>query len=249
MIPKAIVFDLDQTLAESKQPLSPSMAEVLGQLLTHTNVAIASGGALPQFTSQVVEKLPADAHLEHLYLLPTSGAALFEFRHDTWEKVYEERLPEGEALRIEEVVRKVVEDTGVVDLSTPAHGERIEDRGSQVSFSALGQKAPIDEKKAWDPDKSKRQTLRDALQAALPEYSVAMGGSTTIDITQKHINKAFGVKQLAKHLGISIPDMLYVGDELEEGGNDAVVIPTGIPTRTVANPEETESWLRTLLAS
>lgn len=248
-MPKAIIFDLDGTLAESKRPLTIDMADILSRLLVRTNVAIASGGALTQFLTQVVERLPVDAPLEHLYLLPTSGAALFEFRHDTWEKVYEERLPEGEAMRIEEVIRHVVEETGIVDLSAPSYGDRIENRGSQVSFSALGQHAPIDEKKAWDPDKSKRQTLRTALQAELPEYSVAMGGATTIDITQKGVNKALGVERLSKHLSINVPDMLYVGDELEEGGNDSVVIPTGIPTHPVKNSEETESWLHTLLAS
>jgi len=249
MIPKVIIFDLDGTLAESKRPLAVDMAEILSSLLNRTLIAIASGGAFNQFIQQVVERLPADANLEHLYLLPTSGAALFEFKNDTWEKVYGERLPEDEALRIQEVIRNVVEQTGIVDLATPSYGDRIENRGSQVSFSALGQLAPIDEKKAWDPDKSKRHLLQTALQAVLPEYLVAMGGMTTIDITQKNVNKAFGIERLSKHLSIAISDMLYVGDELEEGGNDSVVIPTGIPTHPVTDPDETKIWLRSLLAS
>ncbi len=72
-----VIFDLDGTLAESKQPLTKEMALLLANLLSSTKVAIVSGGALPQFLTQIVAQLPLDANLPNLYLLPTSGAALY----------------------------------------------------------------------------------------------------------------------------------------------------------------------------
>jgi len=36
-------------------------------------------------------------------------------------------------------------------------GELIEDRGSQITYSGLGQFAPLAEKVKWDPDFSKRK--------------------------------------------------------------------------------------------
>jgi hypothetical protein len=95
---KLTIFDLDGTLAESKQALTAEMAELLATLLAKTRVGVISGGALSQFLKQVVAMLPVDANLTNLYLLPTSGAALYEFRNDNWNKIYEERLSEKDKM-------------------------------------------------------------------------------------------------------------------------------------------------------
>jgi phosphomannomutase len=241
------MFDLDQTLAESKQALTQQMAELLGKLLGCTKVAIISGGGLPQFLTQVVEKLPPRAHLKNLYLLPTSGAALHEWTGSKWRTVYEETLPLADADRIKAAVRAVCAETGIVDFSKPAYGDRVEYRGSEVSFSALGQLAPLDLKQAWDPDKAKRRKLQTLLAERLPEFSVGMGGATTIDITRKGVDKAYGIKKIAAHLKLPIPEMLYVGDQLVPGGNDEPALHTEIKTHAVKNPHETAFFVASLL--
>ena len=59
---KLIIFDLDGTLTESKQPLTGEMAALVAKLLAVKKVAVASGGALPQFLKQVFARLPTDAN-------------------------------------------------------------------------------------------------------------------------------------------------------------------------------------------
>jgi hydroxymethylpyrimidine pyrophosphatase-like HAD family hydrolase len=81
----------------------------------------------------------------------------------------------------------------------------------------------------------------------MPEFSIATGGSTSIDITRKGITKAYGINRLAELTGIAVADMLYVGDALDEGGNDSVVKATGVPTHPVFGPEETAGLLAALL--
>jgi len=245
---KLIVFDLDDTLAESKRPLTNDMAALVTKLLAVTKVAVISGGALPQFLKQVVTRLPEDAHFANLYLLPTSGAALYEYKDGGWEKIYEERLSEKEADTIAAAMRKAAAATGLIDFSEPAWGERIEYRGGQVTISALGQEAPITEKRAWDPDKSKRRVLQAAIAEQLPKFSVGMGGSTTIDVTKRGIDKAYGIHQLCARLGISERDTLYVGDELTAGGNDEAVFKTEARAKSVTGPAETASVIEELLA-
>ena len=114
---KLIIFDLDGTLAESKQPISPEMAARICELLNRTKVAVISGGALQQFLKQVFAQLPPDANFANLYLLPTSGAALYEFHEVGWGKVYEERLSEREARAIESAMHEAAEETGLIDFS------------------------------------------------------------------------------------------------------------------------------------
>lgn len=246
-MPKLLIFDLDGTLADSKQPLTNEMAGLVAELLAVTRVAIISGGALPQFLKQVVGVLPKDTNLANLYLLPTSGAALYEWWGGDWNKVYEERLSETEAHTIETAMRAAAEETGLINFSEPVWGERIEYRGGQVTMSALGQHAPLDEKKAWDPDHTKRRMLQRTLAARLPAFSVGMGGATTIDVTKRGVDKAYGLRKLCERLNIREADALYVGDELVAGGNDEAVFKTQAETQGVKDPNETTGVIKKLL--
>jgi len=252
---KLIIFDLDGTLSDSKQPITSEMATLVSKLLSHTKVAIASGGALPQFLKQVVLRLPSDADIANLYLLPTSGAALYEYHPSTsqragngeWNKIYEERLSEKEAEDISSAMRAAASETCLINFSEPAWGERIEYRGGQVTMSALGQEAPFALKKEWDTDHTKRHILQKNIAARLPEFTVGIGGATSIDVSKRDIDKAYGVRQLCNRLGIKESDALYVGDELEVGGNDEAVYKTSVETKSVKNPAETAKFIESLL--
>ena len=247
-IPKLIIFDLDGTLAESKQPLTDEMATLVAKLFAVTKVAVISGGAFSQFLKQVVAQLPVDANLSRLYILPTSGAALYEFQNDDWKKVYEERLSEKEKDTIEEAMHAAAAETGLIDFSKPVYGERIEYRGGQVTMSALGQQAPLDEKKKWDPTHAKRHALQEAIAKRLPGFSVGIGGITSIDVAKRGVDKAYGIHQLCERLGIKESEALYVGDELESSGNDEAVYKTAVQTKVVATPAETMHFIESLLS-
>jgi phosphomannomutase len=245
---KLITFDLDGTLAESKQPLTSEMVTLVAKLLEHIAVAVISGGAFAQLTKQVVSQLPSSANLANLYLLPTSGASLYEYRNDAWNKVYEERISEKDAHTIEALLRIAATETGVIDFSKAAWGERIEYRGGQVSLSALGQHAPAKLKKEWDPTKAKRTTLLAAIQKSLPKgFNAAMGGLTSIDVTKSGIDKAYGLRKLCARLKIAESETLYVGDELSAGGNDEAVYQTDAKTKSVENVSETEKLIAKLI--
>jgi HAD superfamily hydrolase (TIGR01484 family) len=239
MTPDVVIFDLDNTLAESKQSITSEMAKLLALLSTKSIIAIISGGKLEQLQHQVIDELPPSADLSKIYLLPTSGGALYMHRDEEWHRVYEELLSEKEAHHIEAVIESVCLKTGLVNFGSSEYGDLIEYRGSQVTLSALGQHAPIAIKKLWDPDMSKREVLREKIQAILPSYTVKIGGTTSIDVTKKGVNKAYGIGQLSRELKISVEKMVYVGDELQKGGNDEVVKRTGITTYAVQSPMDT----------
>ena len=102
-------------------------------------------------------------------------------------------------------------------------------RESQITFSALGQEAPLDAKRAWDPTGAKKGRLRDAVAARLPEFEVRSGGSTSVDITVKGVDKAYGMTRLSDQTAIPLSDMLFVGDRLDTDGNDYPVKALGCP--------------------
>lgn len=249
MNPRLAIFDLDNTLAVSKQPLDAAMADALTRLLVLMPVAVISGGSFEQLATQVASQLSFVSLLSQLYLLPTSGAALYSFDSGVWNTEYEELLSREERDTVVQALETGAAATGLVDFRAPIHGPYIEDRGSQVSLSALGQMAPIGEKEAWDPTHEKREKLQAAIAPLLSGFTVKVGGLTTIDVTKKGVDKAFGIRKLSAYLGVPISEMLYIGDELRPGGNDDVVKETGVKTRSVNGPKETREVILELLAA
>lgn len=243
---KLIAFDLDGTLAESKQRIGAPMAALLKDLLAVVRVAVISGGDWPQFETQVVDALPSGTRREHLFIMPTTGTKLYRFDQDTWTRVYADVFAPEERDHILEALDTAVRDAGSADERT--WGERVEDRGSQITFSGLGQQAPLDAKKAWDPDFGKRKAMQVTLRKALPDLSVNIGGSTSLDITHKDIDKAYAMRRLAEESGIATEDMLFLGDAIYPGGNDDAVRAAGMDTIAVRDVEDTMTAVRAIIA-
>jgi HAD superfamily hydrolase (TIGR01484 family) len=242
---RLIVFDLDGTLARSKAPLDAEMAERLGALLAVVRVAIISGGNWPQFQAQVLAQLPRNLRMERLSLLPTCGTKFY--RHEgSWKLLYAEDFSEKEKDLITGSIRQAVLSSGFKADQT--WGEQIEDRGSQITFSALGQQAPIEAKERWDPDFSRRRKIKALLDALIPECSVRLGGTTSIDVTKPGIDKAYGIRKLRDTLGVAIQDMVYVGDALFPGGNDYPAQEAGVVCIEVRDPEDTKRVIAAIVA-
>ena len=248
LLPQIMVFDLDGTLTESKQRISGEMADLLAELLKHIRVAVMSGGGMKQFERQLLNFLPPETALTNLYLFPDNAAQCFVYRNNAWHAQYDNALSASERDRILMALGEALEEIGLADAPIRIWGERIENRGAEIAFSPLGQQAPLQEKQQWhSAHDDLRRNLHEALNKRLPEFANSMGGLTSIDITRKGIDKAYGVQRLRELTHADIGQMLYVGDALEEGGNDAVVVPTGIPTHAVFGPEETRELIEEIL--
>lgn len=241
-----IVFDLDGTLAESKRPLSAEMAATLARLLAVVDVAVISGGDWPQFDRQVASRMPFDAARGRLWLLPTTGTKLYRFVDDAWRRIYAELFDDTEKASIRAAFDRALSAAGLAD--ERIWGERIEDRGSQITFSGLGQDAPLEAKKGWDPDRLKRTALQVTIRAALPGLSVNLGGTTSIDVTRAGIDKGYGLRRLSEESGVPLAGMLFLGDAIYPGGNDYPAAELGIDTVRVRDVAETAAVVSAIIA-
>ena len=242
---RLIVFDLDGTLALSKSAIDTEMAASLQSLLGVANVAIISGGDWPQFETQVLSHLPPGDYLAGLSLLPTCGTKFFRYSGQ-WTKLYSEDFTAEEKARILAAFNAAIAQAGFK--AEKLWGEAIEDRGSQITYSALGQHAPLDEKSKWDPDYAKRKKIKAILDDSLKGFSVRMGGATSIDVTKPGIDKAYGIAKLTLILGIARNQMVYVGDALFPGGNDYPVEEAGVVSIAVRDPNDTSRVIQTVIA-
>jgi phosphomannomutase len=251
---KLVAFDLDGTLADSKSPADDRLLSVFAELLNNFQVCVISGGKFEQFQKQLLSKLKADpAQLERLHLMPTCGTRyyVYDLAKQDWKKVYAEDFNEAEKKKIIDALNKGFDDLGYRAEKT--YGETIEDRGSQVTFSVLGQDI-VDElgkeglrlKHEWDPDNKKKNELRDYIAPLIPEFEVRVGGVTSIDVTKQGIDKAYGMKKLMELLDISKNDILFIGDRLQEGGNDYPVKAFGIDSIQISHWQETASAIEAI---
>jgi HAD superfamily hydrolase (TIGR01484 family) len=242
-----VAFDLDDTLAPSKSSMDPSMVPVFAELLATTQVCVISGGQIEQFRSQFLTSLGevSPEALERLHLMPTCGTQYYRYVAGTWTEIYAENLTATERDDAMSALKSSALSLGLWETKT--WGPVLEDRGSQVTFSALGQDAPLAEKKSWDPDGRKKSALREKVAALLPSLEVRSGGSTSIDITRKGIDKAYGMTKLSELTGVPLTDMIFVGDRLDPDGNDYPVKALGVDTHAVTDWQDTRDFINHLM--
>lgn len=246
---KLIAFDLDDTLAITKSPISDRMGELLVDLLEHYDVCIISGGKFEQFRKQVVDRLEAPARkLSRMHLMPTCGTRYYRYDElaADWKLQYAEDLTDGQKQKILEALERSAKELGL--WAEKPYGDIIEDRGSQVTYSALGQQAPAEEKYAWaEKNAEAKKVLRQKVADQLPDLEVRLGGTTSVDVTRIGIDKAYGMSKLLDALEISKDEILFIGDKLQEGGNDYPVKAMGIDCIEVDRWEDTALVLEGIL--
>lgn len=244
---RLVAFDLDDTLTVSKSQIDPRMAELLSLLIERVDVCIISGGRFEQFENQVLRHLTIPARSRSkLHLMPTCGTRYYRWQGDDWAQVYAEDFDEATKERIISTLVEGAKELGLWESET--WGDIVEDRGSQITFSALGQSAPPAEKYRWDPTGEKKRALAEYASVRLPDLEVRGGGSTSVDVTKKGVDKAYGMRKLMEHLGIGIENILFVGDRLDAGGNDYPVKAMGIECLEVERWQDTADLVEKLLA-
>ncbi len=242
---KLFVFDLDGTLAPSKSSLGDEIASLLHDLLKIMQVAVISGGSWTQFEQQLLARLPSGDDFKNLFLLPTCGTQFYSY-DGSWNQVYAENLSAQQRAQVIAALQTALQESGFA--APKIWGEAIEDRGSQITLSVLGQEAPLSEKEKWDPDFTKRDRIKEILVPLIPDLSVNMGGTTSIDVTKPGIDKAYGIRKLTEQLGVTIKEMLFAGDAIFMGGNDYPVQVAGVDSILVRDPSETARVIQTVLA-
>lgn len=249
---KVLSFDVDQTLNVAKTPIFPEMANLLIKTLDHFEVCPISGQKYDQFIIQIVDELVkagvTPAQLSRLHLFVAQGTQYYKFNPESqsWEKVYNYDLTPDQIEKITKALEQSAKELGYwVELGNG--DEIIENRLSQVTYSALGQKAGTEEKYAWDPDHKKREAIVARAKELAPEFDYEIGGTTSINAFTPGMNKTFGMTKLMEYLKVEKNDVLYFGDMTQPGGNDYPVVEMGFDTITVRSWEDTAYALRGIL--
>lgn len=261
---KVLAFDIDQTLNIAKTPIPDDIADLLIKCLDRFQICPVSGQKYEQFLIQIVDRL-VDRHVDpkklaNLHLFVAQGTQYYRYDSATngndgttydpsnWQRVYDFPFTPEQVAEASQAIEQAAKELGFWEEDKLAPGDIIiEDRHSLVCFSALGQKADIEAKYAWDPDCTKRQKIVARAMELAPNYFYEIGGATSINASIPGTNKSFGIKHLMEELSVEKSDILYFGDMTQPGGNDYPVVEMGIDTITVRSHEDTAYALQGIL--
>lgn len=242
---KLIAFDLDGTLAPSKSHFDPRMVGLFDRLLAKYHVCVISGGKYELFQRQFLTQITTEPEsLERLHLMPTTGTSYYLFKNGDWELQYAEDFTPKDRDRIIKALEEGLDESG--ERVEKTYGPTIEDRGSQITLSPLGQEVVaelgdrgLEIKGSWDPDMKIRLKIAAIVQKKIPEFNVKVAGLTSIDVTKPGVDKAYGMRKLMASTGFTQDEILFMGDKIMPGGNDYPVEEMGIDCISVRSWEDT----------
>ena len=249
---KIFAFDIDGTLTASKTLITEDMANLIKELVKQKMVIAIAGGSFKQMETQFLPPFSDDEKMmpfiHNFIFLPTSGSQRYEYVENKkeWILVDKEPLPNGVKEKAIKLLQEVI-DNPIYAIPPNPIGNIIEDRDTQITFTPNGQQAPVAMKLAFDPDRKKREKIKAFLEPKLPEVSILINGTSSIDILSKGFNKAVGLTRFLDKAGFKKSDVIFIGDALFPSGNDYSVFEAGFETIAVKGPEETEiiikNWL------
>jgi HAD superfamily hydrolase (TIGR01484 family) len=223
---------MDQTVAPSRQPIQPEMYELLYSL-TH-DIVIVSG--------QRVDKIKWQSNELPTYRLGQNGNHAVDHA-DT--ELWHQPLDADHRAQIMAHIDAITERLGH---ELTHEWNPIEDRGAQITFSPIGNTAPVELKQTYDPDRRIREQLLADVPFESDEIVVKIGGSTSLDYIHKDRHKGSNVRKLINHLDWHPDHCVYIGDGLYPGGNDEAVIGV-IDTVPVSDHHDTYQKLCSWFAS
>jgi len=216
---KLIAFDLDGTLTQHKSPLSPENRAVLERLAKKYKLLMAGAGQCRRIFDQMGH-FPID-------IIGNYGMQYAEYNPETKDinVIRNESVTASDRDSIEARVNALRRDYGYTEYK----GNSVEYHPSGcLTYAILGTKADIEDKLAFDPDRSKRRKFYDRVVADFPEYTVFVGGSSSFDMAPKPYDKYYALDRYCKENGLTHDQVVYVGDDYGPGGNDEAVYKSDI---------------------
>lgn len=241
-----ICFDLDWTLAPSKETLDNEMAWLINKLLEKYYVAIITWWWVERFQKQIFDVITDDEMLlSHFIACPTCWTKMYKFEKWKWIKLYSINFTKDQQNLILNTLCDVIDSFGLKPKKV--WWNIIENWWSQITYSALGHQAPLNEKLSRDPNFEKRKIIQAELRRRLPEFSVNCGWSTSIDITMKWVDKAFCVIKLAEIFHINLYEILFVWDAVFPWWNDYSPFTIWIDSVEVKSVDQTKNIIRKII--
>ena len=224
---KVIIADVDDTICDSCQQISFEMADQIDLMISRGySFAFISGTKSVDLVKMISSRVKGEHHI-----LGTTGTNYTfvksldlkdenNLSNDRNKEIYNYNFNTEEKIEIICALERLIKEYNIESLTTKE--DQLQDRESQITLSAIGRNAPLELKASFDPDCNKRFEWMKFLKNFLSEdkYDIRAGGTTSLDVTRKGLDKEWGIRKFAENKDIKLNEVLFFGDKLHQGGND-----------------------------
>ena len=208
---KVVAMDLDGTLTQHKTLLDDAHRETLVKLSKKYKLLMVGAGQVMRIFNQMGE-FPID-------ILGNYGMQYGVYKDGKMEIVRDVVVP-CDRDEITARVNYLREKYGFTEYA----GDCVEFHPSGcITFPILGTKAKQEDKLAFDPDRAKRRRIYGEVAEIFKDYSVFVGGSSSFDMAPAPYNKYYALDLYCKENGFTHDQVVYIGDDYGQGGNDESV--------------------------
>ena len=220
---KVIAMDLDGTLTQHKQPLTPENRSTLEALAQKYHLLMVGAGQVMRIFNQLGQ-FPIDIIGNYGLQYGTYNAVTNQM------DIQRDLILPCDRESVDRRVTMVRQKYGMTDI----RGENVEFHPSGcVTFPCLGTKAEQADKLPYDPDRSKRRAIYREVCELFSDYSVFVGGASSFDMAPTPYNKYYALDAYCKENGLSHENVVFIGDDYGPGGNDESVYLSDFPYLTI----------------
>lgn len=205
---KHYFFDMDMTVTPAREKMLPEMFALLAN--SGKDIIIVSGATIEKISWQIDGLRAYRLGQNGNHAVSIDGTELWNIPLEPHHR--------------DQILDHISEIMELLDHEVNHDWNPIEDRGAQITFSPIGNTAPNEIKKTYDPDRAKREHFLKTIPFASEDLIVKIGGSTSLDYIHKDRHKGANVAKLIAWLGWNKDECVYYGDGLFPGGNDEAVI-------------------------
>ena len=215
---KLVAFDLDGTLTQHKVPLDEKNRAALDALGKKYKLLMVGAGECQRIFLQM-GKYPID-------VLGSYGMQYGEYNKESGEldMIYKKSVP-CDRESVERRAKIFREKYGFTDYA----GDSVQyfPTGG-ITLALLGTDAKLPEKLAFDPTREKRRAVFGAVKEMFPDFKVFIGGTSSFDMAPAPYDKYYALDVYCRERGYSHDEVVFVGDDWGEGGNDSPVYESDI---------------------
>jgi len=224
--PGALLFDMDGTLTDPRQPITPDVVEALKGVAAGVKKYIITGSELLKVEEQISKEILLGL-FERVYTCNGTRVYNTNLDMDDEARPIEPELIHKVALLDHYSEADINHITNVLlKTAAEAHtkiktGTFVEWRESQINFSVVGRNCTTAQREdyvKWDKKSGEREKIIDHLRREFKGWGLSfrLGGQISIDVTREGWDKSYAFENM-----IETPDQcVFFGDKICKDGND-----------------------------
>lgn len=219
---KIIAFDMDGTLLNSQKVISENTIKSINEAMKKGMIIIFNTGRCPSELAEYFD------YLDIRYLNCISGALVYDRKNEC--AIFSKSIPHDIVEKLiltankEDTMIQILNKDSIVerrklDTIEKYHMEVYKDMYERVTVKVkdmyedyMANPFTVEKLNIYHTDSEARERTKQRILELGLDVEMANAEETSLELSPQNVNKAIGLEKLCEHLGITIHDVIAVGD-------------------------------------